>query len=174
MLTLAIEHTRQTSRPDQKPPAQKRYQRVNRIASLDWPLSLQESLKVWVEKRHQSWSNVIPGKWTWEDYAGSLFSSRITGAPSGKTSYVVVGDNAGASKLKKINELGIPTLTEDEFLELIRTRKGVLDEKAQKAKEKEQENIKKQAKEMEAKEKEEEKLRKRKEAALEGTGIATK
>lgn len=87
---------------------------------------------------------------------------------------MVVGENAGASKLKKIEDLGIATLNEDEFLNLIRTRKGVLDEKAQKAQEKEQQKIKEQAKEMEAKEKEEEKLRQRKEAALEGTGIATK
>jgi len=86
----------------------------------------------------------------------------------------VVGENAGASKLKKIQDLGIPTLSEDQFLDMIRTRKGVLDEKALKAQEKEAQKIKDQAKEMEAKEREDEKLRKRKEVALEGTGIATK
>ena len=86
----------------------------------------------------------------------------------------MVGENAGASKLKKIQDLGIPTLSEDQFLDMIRTRKGVLDEKALKAQEKEAQKIKDQAKEMEAKEREDEKLRKRKEVALEGTGIATK
>ena len=86
----------------------------------------------------------------------------------------MVGENAGASKLKKIEDLGIPTLSEDQFLDMIRTRKGVLDEKALKAQEKEAQKIKDQAKEMEAKEREDEKLRKRKEVALEGTGIATK
>lgn len=98
----------------------------------------------------------------------------MTGAPSGKTSYVVVGENAGASKLKAIADKKIPTLSEDDFLELIRVSDGVMDEKAIKAQEKEEQKIIQQAKEMEAREKEEEKLRKRKEAALEGTGIAAK
>ena len=98
----------------------------------------------------------------------------MTGAPSGKTSFVVVGENAGESKLKKIKEKAIPTLDEDGFLNLIRTSQGVLDEKAIKAQEKEEKKIQQQAEEMEAREKEEEKVRKRKEAALEGTGIAAK
>ncbi|KAK1926049.1 purine nucleotide binding protein [Papiliotrema laurentii] len=102
------------------------------------------------------------------------YSGKVTGAPSGKTSFVVVGENAGESKLKKIKEKAIPTLDEDGFLNLIRTSQGVLDEKAIKAQEKEEKKIQQQAEEMEAREKEEEKVRKRKEAALEGTGIAAK
>lgn len=100
---------------------------------------------------------------------------RVTSGPSKKTSYVVVGDNAGESKLKKIKELKLVTLNEDQFLELIGTREGAeLDEKAIKAKEKEEKKIEEAAKEMEMREKEEETLRKRKEKAMAGTGVATK
>ena len=43
---------------------------------------------------------------------------KVTSSVSKKTSYLVAGETPG-SKLAKARELGVPTLTEDEFLELI-------------------------------------------------------
>lgn len=102
------------------------------------------------------------------------YMAKVTGAPSGKTSYVVVGENAGQSKLDKIKKTGTPTITEDEFLDLIATRTGVLDDKQKAAVAKADKKVMDDARELELREKEAEKLRKRKEAALEGTGLATK
>ncbi|WVR03532.1 hypothetical protein IAU60_000524 [Kwoniella sp. DSM 27419] len=103
------------------------------------------------------------------------YSGKVTGAPSGKTSFVVVGENAGQSKMDKIKEKKIPTMTEDEFYAFIGSRKGgQLDEKQLKAKQAEEKKIQQQAAELEKREKEEEQNRRRKEKALEGTGIAAK
>ncbi|KAI0709836.1 DNA replication factor C, large subunit [Earliella scabrosa] len=68
------------------------------------------------------------------------YGGRVTGQPSSKTSYVVVGLDAGPSKLKAIEKNKLKTLDEDGFLNLIATRK-------------EQEAIRESAKEMERREK---------------------
>lgn len=47
-----------------------------------------------------------------------LFGGKASGSVSKKTSYVVVGENAG-SKERKARELGIPVLSEDDFLAML-------------------------------------------------------
>ncbi|KAJ3561256.1 hypothetical protein NP233_g10305 [Leucocoprinus birnbaumii] len=85
------------------------------------------------------------------------FGGRVVLQPSSKTNYVVLGDNAGPAKLAAIKKHSLKTLSEDEFLELIASRKGPneggLDEKTKKKMQKEQEDIRKAAKEMEKREK---------------------
>jgi replication factor C subunit 1 len=94
---------------------------------------------------------------------------KITGAPSSKTSYVVLGDDAGPAKLAKIKEHGLKTINEEGLFELIRRLpagggggKGA--EKVRQKRKEEEEKIRKQAAEMEQEEKrkkaEEEKARK--------------
>lgn len=121
------------------------------------------------------------------------YMAKVTSAPSGNTDYVVIGDNAGESKLTKIKELvakskaaaddtkkksktgaapkkTVQMINEDEFLELIATRKGELNDQQKKALEKERQKIQDQADELARREREEEKLHMRKEKALANTG----
>lgn len=85
---------------------------------------------------------------------------KVTGAPSKKTSYVVLGTDAGPSKLQKIRDMNIKTIDEDGLTLLVEklTAAGAQgDSKAQAAykekQQKEEHKIKKQAAEMEAEEK---------------------
>ena len=87
-------------------------------------------------------------------------SSRVTLQPSSKTSYVVLGDNAGPSKLAAIKKHALKTLSEDDFLALIGTRVGPggpggapLDDKTRKKMDKEADAIKAAARELEKREK---------------------
>lgn len=76
-------------------------------------------------------------------------NSRVTTAVSSKTSYVVLGADAGPKKLEMIKKNKIKTLTEDEFLNLIATRgSNDLDDKYLKKQKEEEKKIKETAKAM--------------------------
>lgn len=78
-----------------------------------------------------------------------LCCRRVTTAPSSKTSYVVLGTEAGPKKLEMIQKHGLKTLDEDGFLELIGKRpSGAADPKFIEQKEKEAKKIKDEAKKM--------------------------
>ncbi|KAK4057026.1 DNA replication factor C complex subunit Rfc1 [Microbotryomycetes sp. JL221] len=77
------------------------------------------------------------------------YGGRVTSAPSSKTSYVVIGTDAGPKKLEMIKKHQIKTLTEDQFLQLIGQSPSKTDDPAyQEQKKKEEDKIKKVAKEM--------------------------
>lgn len=82
-----------------------------------------ESQRVITDTRFQGLTFVLTGalsKFTREE-AGEkieLFGGKVAGSVSKKTSYVVVGENAG-SKERKARELGIPILSEVDFLNML-------------------------------------------------------
>ena len=82
-----------------------------------------ESKRVIIDARFAGKTFVLTGalsKFTREEATEKieLLGGKASGSVSKKTSFVVVGENAG-SKERKARELGIPILTEDEFLEMI-------------------------------------------------------
>ncbi|KAG6032450.1 hypothetical protein E4U40_006207, partial [Claviceps sp. LM458 group G5] len=86
------------------------------------------------------------------------YGGKVTGQPSSKTSFVVLGDDAGPSKLAKIKSHGIKTIDENGLFDLIRklpayggSGKGA--QKAQVKKKADENKMKQQIAEMEAEEK---------------------
>ena len=82
-----------------------------------------ESTRVLTDTRFAGMTFVLTGaltKFTREEATEKieLFGGKASGSVSKKTTYVVVGENAG-SKERKARELGIPILSEDEFLEMM-------------------------------------------------------
>ena len=82
-----------------------------------------ESKRVITDTRFAGKTFVLTGalsKFTRDEATEKIefFGGKAAGSVSKKTSFVVVGENAG-SKERKARELGIPILTEDEFLEML-------------------------------------------------------
>ncbi len=82
-----------------------------------------ESQRVVTDTRFAGKTFVLTGalsKFTREEATEKieLFGGKASGSVSKKTSFVVVGENAG-SKERKARELGIPILSEDDFLKMI-------------------------------------------------------
>lgn len=82
-----------------------------------------ESKQVITDTRFAGMTFVLTGaltKFTRDEATERIehFGGKAAGSVSKKTTYVVVGENAG-SKERKAKELGIPILSEDQFLEMI-------------------------------------------------------
>ena len=93
---------------------------IQRLKSVGVNMSCKEEL---LDNRFAGMTFVLTGaleKFT-RDEAGEMIEKRggkAAGSVSKKTTYVVAGENAG-SKLRKARELGIPVLSEEEFLALL-------------------------------------------------------
>lgn len=90
------------------------------------------------------------------------YGGKVTGAPSKKTSYVVLGNEAGPKKLETIQKLGIKTINEDGLFALIKNLPanggdGKAGEAYAEKQAKEEAKIRQQAEEMEEREKEKQK-----------------
>jgi len=86
------------------------------------------------------------------------YGGKVTGAPSSKTDYVVLGSEAGPKKLETIRKNNIKTINEDGLFQLIRSLparggSGKTGQQAASKKAEEEKKIKETAKEMEAREK---------------------
>ncbi|KAJ5150141.1 Replication factor C subunit 1 [Penicillium atrosanguineum] len=86
------------------------------------------------------------------------YGGKCTGAPSSKTSYVVLGNDAGPKKLETIAKNKLKTINEDGLFELIRRMpanggSGQAAEKYQEKKAAEEEKVRKMAAEIDAEEK---------------------
>ena len=82
-----------------------------------------ESKKTVTDSRFAGMTFVLTGaltKFTREEATEQIerFGGKASGSVSKKTTYVVVGENAG-SKERKARELGIPILSEEAFLDMI-------------------------------------------------------
>ena len=82
-----------------------------------------KSLRIISDTRFSGMTFVLTGalsKFTREEATEKieLYGGKASGSVSKKTNYVVVGENAG-SKERKARELGIPILSEDDFLNMI-------------------------------------------------------
>ena len=82
-----------------------------------------ESLKTVTDTRFAGMTFVLTGaltRFTRDEATENIerFGGKASGSVSKKTTYVVVGENAG-SKERKARELGIPILSEEQFLEMI-------------------------------------------------------
>ena len=98
---------------------------VNRLREVGLQMQLSESQTAATSDKLAGQSIVISGVFTHhsrDEYKLIIEQNggKNVGSISGKTSFILAGDNMGPSKLEKAQELGIKIMNEDEFLDLIK------------------------------------------------------
>ena len=97
---------------------------VERLRSYGLQMSLSEEQTAQASDKLQGKSIVISG--VFQHHSRDEYKLLIeqnggknVGSISGKTSFILAGDNMGPSKLQKAEKLGIPIINEDDFLKMI-------------------------------------------------------
>ena len=97
---------------------------VERLRTYGLQMSLSESQLQGASDRLAGKSIVISGVFVHhsrDEYKQLIeqHGGKNVGSISGKTSFILAGDNMGPSKLEKARKLGIPIVSEDEFLQMV-------------------------------------------------------
>ena len=97
---------------------------INRLRQYGVQMSLSEEQIQGVTDKLAGKSIVISGvfsKHSRDEYKMMIeqHGGKNVGSISGKTSFILAGENMGPSKLQKAEKLGIPIVSEEEFLEMI-------------------------------------------------------
>lgn len=98
---------------------------VNRLREVGLQMQLSESQTAATSDKLAGQSIVISGVFAYhsrDEYKLIIEQNggKNVGSISGKTSFILAGDNMGPSKLEKAQKLGIKIMNEDEFLDLIK------------------------------------------------------
>ncbi|HET6227756.1 MAG TPA: NAD-dependent DNA ligase LigA [Bacteroidia bacterium] len=97
---------------------------INRLKSAGLQFELSENQLTSTSDKLKDMSFVVSGvfsKFSRDDLKKTIEQNggKNVGSISGKTSYVIAGENMGPEKLKKAEKLGITILSEDDFLKMI-------------------------------------------------------
>ncbi len=97
---------------------------IQRLKSCGLQLQLNENQLLTTSNKLKDKSFVVSGvfsKFSRDDLKKTIEQNggKNVGSISGKTNFVVAGENMGPEKLKKAEKLGIPILTEDDFIKMI-------------------------------------------------------
>ena len=97
---------------------------VNRLMEYGLQMSVPEEKLANRSEKLKGLSNVISGtfaKHSRDEYKAMIeqHGGKNSGSVSGKTDYILAGDNMGPAKLEKAAKLGVKIINEDEFLNMI-------------------------------------------------------
>jgi len=97
---------------------------IDRLKSSGLQFQLSETQLTTTSNKLKDKSFVVSGvfsKFSRDDIKKAIEQNggKNVGSISGKTSYVLAGENMGPEKLKKAEKLGIPILSEDDFIKMI-------------------------------------------------------